>query len=198
MPNRLNARRRALFYLEASKNYPAPREVIVTVNPLKSFFPKVDTLHPTTIMKVKNVMRGEVITVQPETSYEEAVKIMHRYNFSGLPVINGKGKLVGMISEKDLFRALYPNYQDFILDPTGFRDQETQEENIDLIRNHPVEKYMNRKVLTIEPEAAILRAGGLMLSHGIHRLPVVLDGKLVGIVTREEIYTAILKKRLGF
>lgn len=142
-------------------------------------------------------METEVISVKPETKYEEAAKTMVQRNFSGLPVVNGKGKLVGIISEKDLFRAMFPGYISYIAEPHAYLDREALEEKIKDIRNNPVEMYMSRRVLTVQPETPVLKAAGLMLAHSIHRLPVVQDDKLIGIVTREEIYSAILKQYLG-
>lgn len=148
-------------------------------------------------MKVKEVMNRRVVSVKPGTTYEEAAKIMIVNNFSGLLVITAAGQLVGIISEKDLFRAMFPDYQEYITQPHLYRNREALEERIKDIRAQPVEIYMSCRVLTVEPEAPILKAGGLMLARGIHRLPVVENGQVVGIVTREEIYSTILKRQLG-
>ena len=96
-----------------------------------------------------------------------------------------------------VFRAIYPLYEEYILAPETYINQDKQEDEIESIRKQPVEKYMSCRVLTIDADARVLRAGGLMLAHGVHRLPVVEKGKLVGIVTREDIYGTILKKHLG-
>lgn len=147
-------------------------------------------------MRVKHVMQKNVITITPETSYEEAARLMHEHGFSGLPVVVGE-KIVGMISEKDLFRALYPGYEDFVRSPEAYLDHEAREEEIARLRKMPVKHLTVKKVITIEPEAPILQAGGIMLARGIHRLPVVEKGRIVGIVTRGQIYSAILKQHLG-
>jgi CBS domain-containing protein len=138
-----------------------------------------------------------VVTVTPRTTYEDAAFLLHKHHVSGMPVVGSDNVLVGIISEKDLFQALYPLYAEYISTPEAYADQEKQEDEIENVRKQPVEKYMKRNVITVDANACILNAGGLMLAHGIHRLPVVLDGKLVGIVTRENIYGTILKKHLG-
>jgi len=149
-------------------------------------------------MKVKNVMSKNVLCVNPETTYEESAKLMYENNFSGLPVIDNKGNLVGIISEKDLFRAMYPNYEDFIANPEEYFNHEEQEKRILEIKNNPIKMYMSKKVIFISPETSLMAAGGIMLARHIHRLPVLENGKLVGIVSREDIYKAILKHYLGF
>ncbi len=141
-------------------------------------------------------MKTPVITVSPTATYEEAAEIMRSSRISGAPVVDDKGRIVGIISEKDLFRAMFPLYEEYAVTPETMIDRESQEEDVELIRKQPVERYMVRKVATIGPDSPILSAGGLMLAHGFHRLPVVDDGKLVGIVTREDIYSVILKKHL--
>ncbi len=147
-------------------------------------------------MKVREVMITSVITISPSATYEEAVRVLHENKISGAPIVNGQGKLVGVISEKDLFRAMYPLYEEYILEPHAYYDQERQEEEIETIRKQPVEKFMSKQAITIDAGAPILHAGGLMLARNLHRLPVMDNGKLVGIVTREDIYGAILKKHL--
>jgi len=149
-------------------------------------------------MKVKNVVSKNVLCVNPETTYEESAKLMYENNFSGLPVIDNKGNLVGIISEKDLFRAMYPNYEDFIANPEEYFNHEEQEKRILEIKNNPIKMYMSKKVISISPETSLMAAGGIMLAHHIHRLPVLENEKLVGIVSREDIYKAILKHYLGF
>jgi len=146
-------------------------------------------------MKVREVMVTPVITVSPKTTYEDAAGILHKYGVSGVPVMDGR-KLVGMVSEKDLFRAMYPLYDEYLLEPHAYANLELQEEEIKAIRSQPVQKYMSAPVVTIEADACLLHAGGLMLARGLHRLPVVENGKLVGIVSREDIYRTILKKHL--
>jgi CBS domain-containing protein len=145
-------------------------------------------------MKVRDVMITSVVTVSPATSYEETARLLDKHNFSGVPVVSDDGKLLGVVSEKDLFRAMYPRYEEYVLEPHAYLDQEIQEEEITTIRKQPVERFMSTHIVTIEADAPILHAGGLMLAHGFHRLPVTDHGALVGIVTREDIYGAIFKK----
>lgn len=148
-------------------------------------------------MKVRDVMRAPAVSISTDASYEEAARLMHRNRFSGLPVIDDAGRLVGIVSEKDLFRAIYPNYEEFCSNPEICLDQEAREAEIESIRGRPVRDFMTRGVITIGSASPVLQAGGLMLARGLHRLPVVDDGRLVGIVTRREIYRAILQQRLA-
>lgn len=147
-------------------------------------------------MKVREVMITSVVTATPRTTYEDAAFLLNKNHLSGMPIVDTENRVVGVISEKDLFRALYPLYEDFVLEPHTYYDQEQRENEIESIRTQPIEGLMSRKVISVGPDDPVLRAGGLMLAHNIHRLPVVTEGKLVGIVTREDIYGTILKKHL--
>jgi CBS domain-containing protein len=147
-------------------------------------------------MKVKDVLQKDVITIRHDATHAEAAKTLYINNISGAPVVDGKGRLVGMISEKDLFTALYPSFQAFNAQPEFYLDPESHEEDIHEIKLLKVETFMRKHIITVTPETPILRAGAIMLAHGFHRLPVEQNGKLVGIVTRDHIYRAILKKHL--
>lgn len=149
-------------------------------------------------MKVKDVMEKNVLTVFPNTTYFEAAKLIYKNNFSGLPVVDSNNKLVGIISEKDLFKALYPNYIEFIKNPENYIITENEEKKVLEIKNTPISLYMSKKIITVSPETSILTAGAIMITNHIHRLPVVENEKLVGIITRKDIYKSILKQYLKF
>lgn len=149
------------------------------------------------IMLVRDVMKTKFKTISPQTTYEEAARLMSGGRVSGLFVVD-QDKIVGVVSEKDLFKLIYPRYGEFAQQPEEWLDQEHQEAEIESTKNRPVSEFMTKAVLTIESKSAVMRAGGIMLSHGIHMLPVVDQGKFIGIVTREEIYGALLAHHLGF
>jgi len=149
-------------------------------------------------MKVRDVMETIVVSVSPKTTYEHAAKVMQEHHYSGLPVLDESGKLVGMLSEKDLFRALYPNYAEYARHPDEFSNAEQAESRIEDIRKDTVDLFMSKPVLSIEPEASVMKAGGIMLARGMHRLPVVENARMIGIVTRQDIYGAVLRHHLAF
>lgn len=147
-------------------------------------------------MKVKDVMDANVFTVRNDATYEEAARYFAKKDISGAPVVDPQNRVVGMLSEKDLFKALYPLYKNFHDNPELYLDYEAREEKIKEIRSDTVDKFFSKNIISVEPETPILRAGALMLAKGIHRLPVIKDGKLAGIVTREHIYQRILRHHL--
>ena len=147
-------------------------------------------------MKIKDVMIKKVITVKVGQTLVEAAKILVKNNISGAPVVDKKGNLVGVLSEKDLFRALYPDVRDILKDVRLWLGKEKIKHRVEAKRGILVEKLMIKKIISIDPDAEILEAGSIMLTTKIHRLPVVKNKKLVGIVSRPDIFRNLLKADL--
>lgn len=149
-------------------------------------------------MKVRDVMKTDVHAIPSTATYEEAARVLYEHRIGGAPVVDADGRLVGVVSEKDLFRVLYPYERSFYHDPESYLDLEERETKLNDIRRHAVTTIMTKDAVTITPDAPIMQAGGLMLAKQVHRLPVVDKGRLVGVVTRGMIYRAILKQKLGW
>ncbi len=142
-------------------------------------------------------MTTPVVTIAEHSSYEEAARVLHDHHISGAPVVDDDGRVIGMISEKDLFRVLYPFEKSFYEHPELYLNFEMRENKIEEIRRDPITPFLTKRVLSIVPETPILKAGGLMLARGIHRLPVINEtGILVGIVSRRDIFGRILASHL--
>lgn len=116
------------------------------------------------LLTARDLMSAPVKTVFPHTSIDEAGKIMLRYGHSGLPVVNENLDLVGIISRRDIDKAQLHN-----------------------LGHAPVKGYMSRKVITIEPHVPLPEIQRLLIEHNIGRLPVVEQGRLVGIVSRTDV-----------
>ncbi len=143
-------------------------------------------------MQIKDVMSKNVITVSTDDSVEKCAKLLQENEISGLPVVDGKGKVVGMITEGDLIRRASrieaPGYLEilggliYLGSPKKFVDE--------LQRAMALEagKMMSREVISIKPDQSLESAATLMVKHNINRLPVVDDQEnLVGIVSRRDI-----------
>lgn len=139
-------------------------------------------------------MVEKVVRISEETTMGEAAELLVRHNVSGLPVVDASDRLLGVVSEKDIFRALYPNFQDIITDAKlWLLSQEKIHDGFLAKKDTPVEKIMTKDVITVSPDDSILKTGSLMLSRGIHRFPVVDNGRLIGIVTRRDIFRRLIK-----
>ena len=143
-------------------------------------------------MRVKDVMTKAVLGVRPGASVAKAVDLMVSSHVSGLPVIEEDGTLVGLISEADLIRRVEIGTQgkpatwlSCLVHPGRLAE--------DYARTHArrVEEVMTREVATVGPEALLEQAASLMEERGVRRLPVVSDGKVVGIVARADFVRAL-------
>lgn len=122
-------------------------------------------------MRTVDIMTSEVITVTPDTPIREAANLMLGNKVSGLPVVNGDGRLVGIITEADFLRLEVARHE--ADDP---RPVET------------VGEVMSPSVLTIGPAHSITDAARIMVVNDINRLPVVDDdGRVLGIVSRLDV-----------
>jgi len=114
-------------------------------------------------VQVSDLMSFPVKTVSDDTPMEAVAKILREKGCTGVPVVNDQ-KLVGMISRRD-FRKIIKQSQ----------------------LSAPVKAFMSTKLLTIEPGKSPIQAARLMVKHDIGRLPVIEDGKLIGIITRSDV-----------
>ncbi|MBH8572902.1 CBS domain-containing protein [Nostocaceae cyanobacterium CENA369] len=117
--------------------------------------------HPPT---ARDLMSSPIRAIRPETTIEEAQRILLRYGHSGLSVVDTQGQLVGIISRRDLDIALHHGFS-----------------------HAPVKGYMTTNLKTIAPDTILPQIQALMVTYDIGRLPVLENGQLVGIVTRTDI-----------
>ncbi len=148
-------------------------------------------------MKIKDILEPNVVTVNRSTTYEEAAKILLQNNTSGAAVVDDEGKLVGIITEKDIFKVLFPYYQSYYEHPEYYTDLEERELKAKDIRTMKVEVFMSKNISTVSPEDPIMRAGAIMLARKIGHLPVVENGKLLGLVSGTKIFQFVIKRQLN-
>lgn len=149
-------------------------------------------------MKVKQIMTKDVITIPHNVTLLKAAKVLSENNLSGAPVVDDEGDIVGIVSEKDIFKAMYPSHSEFYESPGVWVDLDKLEERTKESVDKPVQDFMTREVVTVNKEASLMQVGSMMLVRGIHRVVVVdQENKLIGIVTRKGIYQNILKSQLG-
>lgn len=143
-------------------------------------------------MKAAEIMTARPITVEPEASVKTAVRLMLQHRISGLPVVNGAGSLVGIITEGDLLRRAEtetqrrrPRWLEFLIGPGRLATEYVQ------ASGRRVGEVMSRSLHTIAEDASLQDVVQAMETHRIKRLPVVRDGKLVGIVSRANLVHAL-------
>lgn len=147
-------------------------------------------------MQVKQIMKTNIIKIKKGTNLKETAKILSDNQISGAPVVDEKDRLIGIISEKDIFRALYPDYEEFYLD-TGLRvDFEKIEDRVLEVSKLKVEDIMIKDIISVTPDTSLVKIGAIMLARNIHRVLVLDENKPVGIVSRRDVYKAIFKEKM--
>ena len=141
---------------------------------------------------VAEVMTPNPISVNPQTSLQEAIKILAEKKISGLPVKDENGKLVGVISETDLMwqeTGVEPPPYIMILDSVIYLQNPARyDKEIHKALGQTVGEVMSDKPITIQRDASLREAAHTMHEKKIRRLPVVdKEDKLVGILTQGDI-----------
>lgn len=153
-------------------------------------------------MKVKDVMNPEVVFFKPDDTVRETAKILKEKDISGAPILDGE-ELVGILSEADILKLLiFPEEGNlwlpspFEIIEVPFREllgwEETKKMLSD-VGSKKISEIMKKDVYTTFPDASVEEASELMIRHRINRLPVLEEGKLVGIITRGDIIQGLAK-----
>lgn len=123
--------------------------------------------------QVSDYMTTNLITVSPETAIDSAVDILVKYKISGLPVVDEKGNLIGMLSEKDCLKVFLKEL--YNQDHAG-----------------DVSDYMTKKVETVTPEVSIVKVAERFVNEPFKRFPVLNENNtLVGQISRADVLRAI-------
>ena len=117
-------------------------------------------------MIARDIMTGSVYTISPEASVQEVAQFLDRNHISSAPVLNHDGKLIGVVTQADIIGKV---------DREGLR----------------VADIMSREIETVDEETGVDEIARLLSEHRIKRVPVLHEGKLVGIVCRTDIIHAV-------
>ncbi len=146
-------------------------------------------------MIVSEIMNKSVITVGEDTTIREMFFLMQKSGSSAFPVVNSANELVGMVSEEDTLKIVYPDFSKFT--DGEFPDFEDIRERVVESYRMRVSEIMKREVLAAYPETPVLRIGIKMLVNKIHMAPVLENKKVVGVVTDNMVFVEIMKKGLS-
>lgn len=114
-------------------------------------------------MNAKDIMTRDIISVSPTMKVKDLAMTLIKNQISGAPVASKDGKIVGIVSEADIVAK----------------------------KGKDVRAIMSKKVISVTEDATVEEIAQLMATHAIKRLPVMNEGKVVGIVSRADIVSAI-------
>jgi len=118
-------------------------------------------------MLVEEVMNRDIKTIRPNQSIKEAAEIMNKFRIGSLLVVSGEGKLVGIVTERDILSDVVA---------AGRNSEEVK-----------VKEVMSSNVITIGPKSTLEDAASLMTKHKIKKLPVLEGERIVGIITASDL-----------
>jgi predicted transcriptional regulator len=173
---------------------------------------------------LRDVMTRNPIVVAPNATLREVVDTLCEYHVSGVPVVSGSHRLLGVISVSDVIELLastsvragaelpvVPGYDGtpepgepagaapFFTEPwsadsdDGVLDWDHVDLDVDLLGHYTAEEVMTRRVVALGPEATVQEAARLMLQEGIHRMLVVENATLVGVVTTKDLIRIVAR-----
>ena len=140
-------------------------------------------------MKVKDVMTGQPITIEADALVGAALALMRTRHVRHLPVVDGAETLVGIVTDRDLrHAALAPALDEYLSVPDHRRLHQLSETLINL----RVKDVMTWSVVTTGPEAPLTYAALVMFESRVGSLPVLEHGRLVGMLTEQDVLKALL------
>ena len=138
-------------------------------------------------MLIREIMTKKPVTTRSETSVSDALDLMHAKNVHRIPVLDAKGRLIGIVSESDLLYA----------SPSPATSLNVWEIH-SLMAKLTVGKVMTRKVITVPEDAPIEKAAQIMVENKIGGLPVVREKALVGIITETDLFKVFISMMGGY
>jgi CBS domain-containing protein len=149
-------------------------------------------------MKARDVMVSPVITVKQSCTVREVAKTFVEHRISGVPVVDGQGKLVGIVSESDL---MHRSEADTERKRSWWLLALTADEVLaaDYVKAHAcrVSDIMSRNVITAAPDTPLRDIAAILEKNSFKRVPIMEDGRLVGIVSRANLVQAVASTRAG-
>lgn len=129
-------------------------------------------------LRVKDIMTPDPVTIEPEAPLAAAIARMRERQCRHLPVVDADGRLVGIVTDRDLRQASFARLR-------ALREAE---------QDLQVQSVMTWALVTIHPAATIAHAARVMFERRVGSLPVVEDGRLVGILTERDLLRALMEE----
>ncbi|MCX5779239.1 MAG: CBS domain-containing protein [Firmicutes bacterium] len=149
-------------------------------------------------MLAKTIMTKDVIAVRPEEKVEKVVRILVDNKISGVPVVDEDNHVVGIVTEKDLMikaSELKVPFYVTLFDSIIFLENPMRFNNdIKKYTAALVKEAMTAKVISVEEDTPVSDIVAIMQKRNINRVPVVRHGKLIGIITRNDILKSLVEK----
>jgi CBS domain-containing protein len=138
-------------------------------------------------MLAKDIMRCAVVTIASGASLAEAAKLMLEHGINSLPVLDERGVVVGMVGIRDVLRVPTPSHRTMSMHKWTPLAEKAQ-----ALADTTVDQVMARHVVTVGEDVTVIDVAATMANRGVHPIPVVRDGRLLGVVGRADVARALL------
>jgi CBS domain-containing protein len=141
-------------------------------------------------MKTQDIMTRNVIKIRKDTTVAEIARLLSEHHIGGIPVVDEDNRVLGIVSESDLFLKEKGLPFSAVKVPVLFKrwvDPDRLTEIYDEARHHTAADVMTREIVCVDVEDTISHVAWLMAQRDIKRVPVLRDGVLAGIITRSDI-----------
>jgi len=147
----------------------------------------------------QDIMTTEVITVSPEMPVEELAALLWEKKISGAPVVDGAGNLLGVVTESDLIdqaKKLHIPTAITILEAVIFLERGRKvEEQVSKMAGSRVKDISASKPVSVKPNTPLDEIATIMAEKQIHTLPVVDQGRLVGVIGKADIIRTLMREK---
>ena len=148
------------------------------------------------MLTARDIMSTEIVTVSPETDVSQAAGLLLEKHINGIPVVDSARQVVGILCQSDLIAqqkkislpSLFTLLDGFI----SFSSTKNLDKEFKKIAAIKVSEAMTADPVTVSPETTIEDIATLMVNRGFHTIPVVEDGKLVGVIGKEDVLKTII------
>ena len=148
------------------------------------------------MLKVKDIMTTEIITVSPETEIVQATKLLLENRINGVPVLDETGRLVGILCQSDLIaqqrKLPIPSFFTLLDGLIPLISKKQIDKQVRKIAAVTVAEAMTPNPVTVQPDTNIEEVAALMVDRNFHTIPVVDEGEVVGILGKEDILRTLM------
>mgnify|MGYP001289240462 CR=1 FL=1 len=151
------------------------------------------------MLKAKDIMTTNVVSITEDTDIGQAAKLLLEKSFNGVPVLDAAGNLSGILCQADLVAqqkklslpSVFSLLDGFI--PLGsMKDLDREMEKMSALT---AKQAMTRRPVTVSPETDLEEVATIMSNKGYHTIPVVADGKLLGVIGLRDVLSTLLDKK---
>lgn len=152
------------------------------------------------MLTARDIMTANPVTIGPETSIADAIRILLEKRFNGLPVVDDNGALLGVLCQSDLVaQQKTPDTPSVFTILDGFISfgLKQAEKDLQKITALTAREAMTTSPVTVEPGAPLDKIASLMVKAKYYSLPVLENGRVIGIIGKEDILRTVVKKNDG-